>query len=249
MLSAGDRLGPYEILTLLGTGGMGEVWKARDTRLNRFVAIKCLNVQHGARFEQEARAIAALNHSHICQIFDIGPDYLVLEFVEGVPLEGPLPVRDALQLAVQIASALEAAHKVRSLEEDPLNIYARVMFGAQLFASGRSLEGETAARQALERDPNSWLAYLWRGAHHATHARLAEACADLDKAYALAPWNVCVIGLYAGVLAVSGDRPRAEALLSGLGDGNGVRSAVRVHPVPWIARRDRSRGGMVYAGH
>ncbi|HVJ26701.1 MAG TPA: hypothetical protein VM493_04130, partial [Vicinamibacterales bacterium] len=79
---------------------MGEVWKARDTRLNRFVAIKCLNVQHSARFEQEARAIAALNHSHICQIFDIGPDYLVLEFVEGVPLEGPLPVRDALQLAV-----------------------------------------------------------------------------------------------------------------------------------------------------
>lgn len=79
MLSAGDRLGPYEILTRLGTGGMGEVWKARDTRLNRIVAIKCLKVQHSARFEQEARAIAALNHSHICQIFDVGPDYLVLE--------------------------------------------------------------------------------------------------------------------------------------------------------------------------
>lgn len=111
------------------------------------------------------------------------------------------------------------AQMVRSLEEDPLNIYARVMFGAQLFASGRWLEGETAARQALELDPNSWLAYLWRGAHHATHARLAEACGDLEKAYALAPWNVCVIGLYAGVLAVSGNRPRAEALLGGLGDG------------------------------
>ena len=654
MLSAGDRLGPYEILTLLGTGGMGEVWKARDTRLNRIVAIKCLKVQHGARFEREARAIAALNHSHICQIFDIGPDYLVLEFVEGVPLEGPLPERDALQVALQIVSALEAAHKrgilhrdlkpanvlvtdagaklldfgvatftanadnestgtldgavvgtpsymspeqalgkpldarsdvfsfgatlyealsgkrafsgdsildtlnavvsrepepldsplssvvnrclakdpsrrfqsaldlkqaltdamgrlstaatvarpglpvlspsvavlpftnmsgdreqeyfsdglteeiinalaqipglkviartsafafkgqnidvrriaetlgvahvlegsvrksgnrvrmtaqliaaadgshlwserydaeladifavqdatasaiaralqlklavgprkhtpalsayedflrarhhlqrwspepatkameylrraievdpafalarcelgwclfilvtenqiapgegarlmrvearnalavepsladahavlamaavldyeweqadhafelamsnppvqplvrclysvwhlapigrmqeaeaqmVRALEEDPLNIYARVMFGAQLFASGRSLEGEAAAGQALELDPNLWLAYLWRGAYHATHARLAEASADLEKAYALAPWNVCVIGLYAGVLAVTGDRPRAETLLSGLGDG------------------------------
>jgi TolB-like protein/Tfp pilus assembly protein PilF len=111
------------------------------------------------------------------------------------------------------------AQLVRSLEEDPLNMYARVMFGAQLFASGRSLEGETAARQALELDPNLWLAYLWRGSHHATHARLAEACADLERAYALAPWNVCVIGLLAGVLAVSGDRPRAEALLSGLGDG------------------------------
>jgi serine/threonine-protein kinase len=107
----------------------------------------------------------------------------------------------------------------RSLEEDPLNIYSRVMFGAQLFASGRSLEGETAERQALERDPTLWLAYLWRGAHHATHAQLADACADLEKAYALAPWNVCVIGLYAGVLAVSGDRARAQTLLSGLGDG------------------------------
>jgi len=89
------------------------------------------------------------------------------------------------------------AQTVRSLDEDPLNIYARVMLGAQLFASGRSLEGETAARQALELDPNLWLAYLWRGAHHATHARVAEAYADLHKAYALAPWNVCVIGLFA----------------------------------------------------
>lgn len=124
MLSAGDRLGPYEILALLGTGGMGEVWKARDTRLNRIVAIKCLKVQHGARFEQEARAIAALNHSHICQIFDIGPDYLVLEFVEGVPLEGPMPMRDALQVALQIASALEAAHNRGILHRDlkPANV-------------------------------------------------------------------------------------------------------------------------------
>jgi Tfp pilus assembly protein PilF len=107
----------------------------------------------------------------------------------------------------------------RSLEEDPLNIYSRVMLGAQLFASGRSLEGETAERQALELDPSLWLAYLWRGAHHLTHGRLADARADLEKAYAQASWNVCAIGLYAGVLAASGDRPRAEALLGGLGDG------------------------------
>src|SRR4026209_1347265 len=101
MLCAGNRLSPYEILALLGTGGMGEVWKARDTRLDRLVAIKCLKVPHGARFEQEARAIAALNHPHICQIFDIGPDYLVLEYVEGAPLSGPMCAERARSLAMQ----------------------------------------------------------------------------------------------------------------------------------------------------
>src|SRR5260370_19553835 len=96
-LAAGTRLGPYEILAPIGAGGMGEVWKARDTRLDRIVAIKRLKGEHGsassnARFEQEARAIAALNHPHICQIYDIGPDHLVMEYVEGRPLAGPLPV-------------------------------------------------------------------------------------------------------------------------------------------------------------
>jgi eukaryotic-like serine/threonine-protein kinase len=76
-LSIGDKLGPYEILVALGAGGMGEVWKARDTRLDRVVAIKRLKGQHSARFEQEARAIAALNHPNICQIHDVGPDYLL----------------------------------------------------------------------------------------------------------------------------------------------------------------------------
>ena len=88
-LSVGDKLGPYEILAPIGAGGMGEVWKARDPRLNRIVAIKRLKGQHTARFEQEARAIAALNHPHICQIYDVGPDYLVMEYVEGKPLSRP----------------------------------------------------------------------------------------------------------------------------------------------------------------
>lgn len=84
-LSAGEKLGPYEILARIGVGGMGEVWKARDTRLDRIVAIKRLKGRHNARFKQEARAIAALNHPHICQIYDIGQDYLVLEYIEGRP--------------------------------------------------------------------------------------------------------------------------------------------------------------------
>jgi len=78
-LSPADKLGPYEILAPIGAGGMGEVWKARDPRLNRIVAIKQLKGQHAARFQQEAHAIAALNHPNICQIHDIGPDYLVME--------------------------------------------------------------------------------------------------------------------------------------------------------------------------
>jgi serine/threonine protein kinase len=81
----GEKLGPYEILERIGVGGMGEVWKARDTRLGRIVAIKKVKEQHSERFRQEARSIAALNHPSICQLYDVGPDYLVLEYVEGKP--------------------------------------------------------------------------------------------------------------------------------------------------------------------
>src|ERR1039457_546786 len=82
-LSTGDKLGPYEILSPLGAGGMGEVYKARDTRLDRIVAIKTAHEQFSERFEREARAVAAVNHPNLCQLYDIGPDYLVMEFVEG----------------------------------------------------------------------------------------------------------------------------------------------------------------------
>jgi serine/threonine protein kinase len=118
ILTPGTRLGPYEILTPIGAGGMGEVWKARDTRLGRIVAIKKVKEQHSERFKQEARTIAALNHPYICQIHDIGPDYLVLEYVEGKPLSSPLPEKEAVRLAIQIATALEAAHKKGIIHRD-----------------------------------------------------------------------------------------------------------------------------------
>src|SRR5881227_711949 len=108
-LDAGTRLGPYEIVALLGEGGMGEVYRARDTRLGRQVAVKVVHSQFSARFQTEARAIAALNHPNICTLHDIGPNYLVMEFVEGETLSGPLPVDTCLHYARQMIEAIEAA--------------------------------------------------------------------------------------------------------------------------------------------
>src|SRR5206468_4505029 len=85
-LSPGDRLGPYEIVAPIGAGGMGEVYRARDTRLGREVAIKVSAERFNDRFEREARAVAALNHPNICTLHDVGPNYLVMELVEGPTL-------------------------------------------------------------------------------------------------------------------------------------------------------------------
>jgi serine/threonine protein kinase/Tol biopolymer transport system component len=123
-LSAGDKLGPYEVLAPIGAGGMGEVWKARDTRLDRIVAIKTSSEKFSERFEREARAIAALNHPNICQIYDVGPDYIVMEYIEGPEIKGPLPLDLALKAAIQLAGALEAAHRKSITHRDlkPANI-------------------------------------------------------------------------------------------------------------------------------
>ena len=124
-LSSGTRLGHYEIVTRLGAGGMGDVYKARDTRLDRPVAIKVLRDVPGKeelaqRFEREGRIIAALNHPHICTLYDVGRqgelDYLVMEFVDGETLthkleHGALPLADVLRYSIEIADALDKAHR------------------------------------------------------------------------------------------------------------------------------------------
>jgi eukaryotic-like serine/threonine-protein kinase len=114
-LSTGDKLGPYEILAPIGAGGMGEVWKARDTRLDRIVAIKTSKTEFSERFEGEARAVAALNHPSICQLYDEGtlPEggtYLVMEFIDGWPIAPVDSPRKLLDLVVQIADGMAAAH-------------------------------------------------------------------------------------------------------------------------------------------
>jgi len=127
MLRPGDRVGPYEIFELLGEGGMGEVYRGRDSRLQRDVAIKTSHQRFSERFEREARTIAALNHPNICHIYDVGPDYLVMELVEGASPKGPLPLEEALRIAEQVAAALEAAHEKGIVHRDlkPANILVR----------------------------------------------------------------------------------------------------------------------------
>src|SRR5215469_8183004 len=123
-LSAGDKLGPYEILGLIGKGGMGEVYRAHDSRLRRDVAIKLSNKQFTERFTREARAIASLNHTNICHLYDVGPNYLVMEYVEGEDLKGPLAFDDALPIIQQLFDGIEAAHEKNIIHRDlkPANI-------------------------------------------------------------------------------------------------------------------------------
>jgi serine/threonine protein kinase/Tol biopolymer transport system component len=132
-LSSGTKLGPYEIVSPLGAGGMGEVYRARDTRLGRTVAIKVLpqqladTLESRQRFEREARAISALNHPHICTLFDVGSqdgtEYIVMEYLEGETLaerlkRGPVPLDALLKNAIELADALEKAHKASLIHRD-----------------------------------------------------------------------------------------------------------------------------------
>src|SRR3979411_2552344 len=129
-LEAGTRLGPYEILSPLGAGGMGEVYRARDPKLQRDVAIKVLpralaqDPDRLARFEREARTLASLNHPNIAAIYGVEQGALIMEIVQGEMLKGPKPLEEALDIARQIADGLEAAHEKGIIHRDlkPANI-------------------------------------------------------------------------------------------------------------------------------
>ena len=156
-IASGTRLGPYEIVALIGAGGMGEVYKARDTRLDRAVAVKILpaefaqNAQHKTRFEREAKTISQLNHPNICTLHDVGhengTDYLVMELLEGESLadriaKGPLPLSEVLKYGVQIAEALGKAHRESVIHRDmkPGNIML-TKSGAKLLDFGLAKSG------------------------------------------------------------------------------------------------------------
>lgn len=178
----GQRIGHYQIGALIGAGGMGEVYKARDTRLDRTVAIKVLpqqlanDLQARDRFEREARAVAALNHPHICTLYDIGRgrpqlardtdeeiDFLVMEYLEGQTLRGPLPVAEAVRLATEIAGALEAAHQQRILHRDlkPGNVML-TKSGAKLldFGLAKLMDTEPDVTRTVDGTVRGTVAYM-----------------------------------------------------------------------------------------
>ncbi len=159
-LAANTRLGPYEIVAPLGAGGMGEVFRARDTRLDRTVAIKICTGHFTERFEREARAISSLNHPHICALYDIGREgtveFLVMEYLEGESLEarlrkGPIPIEEALQIAIQIAGALDAAHRRGMVHRDlkPGNVML-TRGGAKLLDFGLAKMNEASGPSGTE---------------------------------------------------------------------------------------------------
>jgi Tol biopolymer transport system component len=157
-LASGTRLGPYEILSPVGAGGMGEVYRAHDPRLGRTVAIKVSAGRFTDRFEREARAVAALSHPNICTLYDVGPDYLVMEYIDGKPLKGPLPIQMVLRYAREIASALAAAHRLNIIHRDlkPANILVTkggiklLDFGLAKMSTAGPASEETVTRALTE---------------------------------------------------------------------------------------------------
>src|ERR1700691_2436283 len=164
-LTAGTRFGPYEIVSPLGAGGMGEVYRAKDTRLERTVAVKVLpshlasDPELKLRMEREAKAISALQHSNICTLYDIGTqdgtDFLVMEYLEGQTLaerlaKGPLPIEQALKIGTEIAQALEKAHQQGIIHRDlkPANIML-TKAGAKLMDFGLAKPEVAIASRAI----------------------------------------------------------------------------------------------------
>ena len=158
-LVPGEQLGPYTVVSLLGRGGMGEVYKAHDPRLQRDVAIKTSAQRFSERFQVEARAIAALNHPNICQIYDIGsspnvPGYIVMEYVEGKSPKGPLGVDEALKIAHQMALALADAHEKKITHRDlkPGNILVKADGTVKVLDFGLAKFGTTDTSVAIGED-------------------------------------------------------------------------------------------------
>ncbi len=205
-LAPGTKLGPYEILSLIGVGGMGEVYKARDTRLNRIVALKLSKGEFTERFKQEATLVGQLNHKNICILYDVGPNFLVMEFVDGVPLKDPLPVEKAVQYAGQILDALDAAHRQAITHRDlkPANILVTregiklLDFGLAKKTTPLKHDDETRAALTMAGQITGTLQYM---APEQLQAKEADARSDIFA------FGCVLYEMLSGARAFGGDNP------------------------------------------
>jgi serine/threonine protein kinase len=214
----GQTIGQFEVLEQIGQGGMGVVYKARDTRLDRFVAIKISAAQFTERFEREARAIAALNHPHICALYDVGSDYLVMEFVDGPTLAErikaeTIPLEEALAIARQITEAVEAAHEKgivhRDLKPANVKISPEGVVKVLDFGLAKAMSSDTApARPAL-------LTHTYHASHHGRrdpwHCRVHDARASAGQeadAFHVRPLPLPLSPLWQRFLSAAPRRPK-----------------------------------------
>jgi serine/threonine protein kinase len=217
-LAAGTRLGPYEILAPIGAGGMGEVYRAKDTKLKRDVALKVLpeafaaDPERMARFQREAEVLASLNHPNIAQIYGVEDRALVMEFVEGESPKGPLPLDDAWKIASQIAAGLEYAHEKGIVHRDlkPANIKITPDGVVKLldFGLAKAFTGQTASAGNADNSPTLTLGATQLGVILGTAAYMAPEQAKgkaVDKRADIWSFGVVLYELITGERLFSGD--------------------------------------------
>jgi len=226
---AGSRLGPYQLRAPLGMGGMGTVYEAEDTRLGRRVAIKVSRSEYSERFQREARAIAAVNHPHICTVHDVGPNYLVMELVEGETLKqriarGKLPIDEVLRFGSQIADALAAAHSRGIVHRDlkPANV---MITGNRVkvldFGLARMPDAENLTQSHVIMGTPAYMAPEQAQGRHAGPP--ADLFALGLMLYEMANGSLPLPGLSLGCALVSGSSPQVPTL-----SGNAFRGLNRL---------------------